>query len=436
MTAEIVIMNKAAVAMAADSAVTMGSGDGTKIYNTVNKLFALSRFQPVGIMIFGNAEFMGLPWETLIKTYRKRLGRSKFDRLQDYSVDFLSFIETAEHLFPPDLQERFVGGQVQSFFMQIRDEIDDAAKALIGAKGSITTAEVEALADTHVRQNAEWVNSFPPISDLPVDYAKNIRSSYRKVISQVKKRVFKDLPMSSSSSARLTRTAYSLFTRQVFPDDISGIVIAGFGESEVFPSFVCQSVEGIALNRLKAREEGGAAIDHQNGASMRAFAQGEMVHTFMEGIDPMLRLRVVDLISTTLGKYHETLANEVAPLATLPTSQRNQAVEQMTTIGDALMNELAEEMQMMSHREFVHPVIDAVAALPLDELATMAETLVNLTSFKRRVSLSLETVGGPIDVAVISKGDGFVWIERKHYFRPELNPQFFATHYGNEDDDD
>jgi len=26
----------------------------------------------------------------------------------------------------------------------------------------------------------------------------------------------------------------------------------------------------------------------------------------------------------------------------------------------------------------------------------------------------------------ITKGDGFVWLKRKHYFKPELNPQFFA----------
>ena len=59
----------------------------------------------------------------------------------------------------------------------------------------------------------------------------------------------------------------------------------------------------------------------------------------------------------------------------------------------------------------------------------MAEALVNLTSVKRKMSLELETVGGPVDVAVISKGDGFVWISRKHYFRPELNPHFIQNYY-------
>ncbi|MEA1869822.1 MAG: hypothetical protein U9N09_06735 [Euryarchaeota archaeon] len=43
--------------------------------------------------------------------------------------------------------------------------------------------------------------------------------------------------------------------------------------------------------------------------------------------------------------------------------------------------------------------------------------------------MDAETVAGPIDVAVISKGDGFIWIKRKHYFERELNPQFFANYY-------
>ncbi len=74
-------------------------------------------------------------------------------------------------------------------------------------------------------------------------------------------------------------------------------------------------------------------------------------------------------------------------------------------------------------------IIKAVEALPKDELAAMAESLVNLTILKRKISLSTETVGGPIDVAVITKGDGLVWIKRKHYFHRDLNAQFFANYY-------
>ena len=37
---------------------------------------------------------------------------------------------------------------------------------------------------------------------------------------------------------------------------------------------------------------------------------------------------------------------------------------------------------------------------------------------------SIESVGGPVDVAIISKGDGLVWINRKHYFEMEKNPHY------------
>lgn len=76
----------------------------------------------------------------------------------------------------------------------------------------------------------------------------------------------------------------------------------------------------------------------------------------------------------------------------------------------------------------VHPILAAMSVLPKDELALMAESLVNLTSFKRRITFDAETVGGPIDVAVISKGDGFIWIKRKHYFEAEKNPHFLRNY--------
>jgi len=52
MTAEIAIMNRIGVAIAADRAVTLGGGEG-KIYTSSDKLFQLSTVAPVGIMIYG-----------------------------------------------------------------------------------------------------------------------------------------------------------------------------------------------------------------------------------------------------------------------------------------------------------------------------------------------------------------------------------------------
>ncbi len=65
--------------------------------------------------------------------------------------------------------------------------------------------------------------------------------------------------------------------------------------------------------------------------------------------------------------------------------------------------------------------------MPREELALLAEALINLTALRRRASRDAETVGGPTDVAVITKGDGFIWIKRKHYFDAKCNPTFVAN---------
>ena len=61
MTAVVGILNKQAIAVAADSAVTISGSNGRKIFNHANKIFRLSYGQPVGIMIYNSADFMQTP---------------------------------------------------------------------------------------------------------------------------------------------------------------------------------------------------------------------------------------------------------------------------------------------------------------------------------------------------------------------------------------
>ena len=71
MTTEIAIMNRSALVLAADSAATIiftdPQSNGHRMYNSANKLFALSKYHPVGIMSYGNASLMEIPWEMIIK---------------------------------------------------------------------------------------------------------------------------------------------------------------------------------------------------------------------------------------------------------------------------------------------------------------------------------------------------------------------------------
>jgi ATP-dependent protease HslVU (ClpYQ) peptidase subunit len=78
MTAIVGFMNKRGIAMAADSAVTLGNTH--KVMNSGNKIFTLSKYAPVGIATYGNESFMETPWELVIKMYRKQLGERSLVR--------------------------------------------------------------------------------------------------------------------------------------------------------------------------------------------------------------------------------------------------------------------------------------------------------------------------------------------------------------------
>jgi hypothetical protein len=112
MTAEVAIMNKEAIALAADSAVTFQEETGQKIFTSASKIFTLSKFQPVGVMIYGNADFMGVPWETIIKVYRSNLGQKNLKTVGEYAQDFLSFLVKKKHFFSDDAQNKYVESSI------------------------------------------------------------------------------------------------------------------------------------------------------------------------------------------------------------------------------------------------------------------------------------------------------------------------------------
>lgn len=121
MTSIVGVLNKRAVAIAADSAVTMGNTH--KVINSANKIFTLSKYHPVAIMTYSNAAFMGVPWEIIIKEYRKQLKETSFLYLKDYINDFVKFLHN-HHFFTDDqTQKEFLVVILDSFLNICQSEI-------------------------------------------------------------------------------------------------------------------------------------------------------------------------------------------------------------------------------------------------------------------------------------------------------------------------
>lgn len=61
-------------------------------------------------------------------------------------------------------------------------------------------------------------------------------------------------------------------------------------------------------------------------------------------------------------------------------------------------------------------------AMPLQDAIDLAVFLVDVAIRASQFAPGAQVVGGPIEVAVISKHESFKWVQRKHYYNAELNP--------------
>lgn len=428
MTAEVAIMNKRGIALAADSAVTVGTINGQKIYNSANKLFALSKYQPVGIMIYGNAEFMGIPWETIIKQYRKKLKEDHFPNLVDYGNDFIKFIETEELIQSNMNEAEYIEECIFVYFQKIAKDIYKAIQKNIAQNGKISSDETKCiLKDIIDKHYVKWSN-YKLLSTFPDDYVGTFILNHKELIKKSIDMVFKKLPLNKGLINKLNKISAYLFCKDCFRNSKSGIVIAGFGSNELFPSIISFDIECLIDKKLKyiINKEATQRISENNQGLIIPFAQSEMVCTFMEGIDPSLDSLSDNYIRKIFEEYPKMILDRIQLKDGPKKLELQKKLDQASNDFYKDYKEIIGEYKSQNH---IIPVLKAVTILPKDELAAMAESLVNLTSFKRKVTLDAETVGGPIDVAVISKGDGFIWIKRKHYFKPELNRLFIGNYF-------
>lgn len=170
MTAEIAIMNKEAIALASDSAVTMIGESDQKIFTSANKLFALSKYHHIGIMVYGSAIFMGVPWETIIKIYRNSLGKKKFDTLKEYASNFIEFLDNGNPLFPNSVQEEYLRGSIYAYFKFIKDEIAEKVHSEISERDEITHEAIEKIISEIIKEHCENWEKTDNIPSIPKSY--------------------------------------------------------------------------------------------------------------------------------------------------------------------------------------------------------------------------------------------------------------------------
>jgi hypothetical protein len=91
---------------------------------------------------------------------------------------------------------------------------------------------------------------------------------------------------------------------------------------------------------------------------------------------------------------------------------------------------LAKEMNLQPDvvRDAVKKVAASVeplflpSSMPIQDVIDFAHFLVDMSAKYSRYTPGYQTIGGPIDIAAVTKHEGFKWVRRKHYYDAPLNP--------------
>lgn len=410
MSVGVCIINRNGIALAADSA---GTYTGNKMfYNSINKIFSLSRKSVYGAITYGTTSIYNVSIDQVLKEFRTYLDSK--DPISDFFEIlplFESFINQNNSYYKYDSAET---NHCNGLIKELVDEWGNRIKAV--ASGENAEIEIVAILD----ELKTSINNSLKVDNYDISsYIKTAYSDYFNTLIGIVVPELNGFPTQKNNFWDCICNYFNLSLINESNNSM-GLFFAGYGQSDAFPKFVHIKLYRVVGGRIKYRlveryEES------NNHAQIVPLAQPDIILTFCKGISN----RFINYIPQKV----ESIIN--SKIDTLPDTFTDDQKNVLKSVLGSSKNEIASAIDATIQKDNVNPILDSVQLIPLPEMAFLAESLVNITSLKRTFAIdgNQQTVGGPTDVAVMSKGDGFVWIKRKHYFDKQDNPNYLIKLY-------
>jgi hypothetical protein len=428
MTAEIAIVNRSAITLAADSAMTLSVRGAQKIYTGADKIFELSEKNPIGLMIFNNLEFMGVPLDVAIKHFRGSPDCLSFDALRDVADAFFNYL-TRQWNPTDDMQRSHARKILQPVYRRVRQRFNQQINQILTSRPA--RSAVNPFPQT-ITESVQYVideyEHLPPSECFVGTSENDLLPFYQQTLDDLIQQSFPGAPFDLQQTALFERVGVLALHRDKFSVGLSGMVFAGFGSQDLFPALLSYHIDGIIGGKLKKK----AIDDEKTGqdtiaAKIIPFAQRDIVDRFLVGIDPDLEGEVLKYVKSARDRTENNIFDG---LPRLTQKNKQKILDNLSKSLGVAVSDFESVWLKTAKEKYQQQTEDMVLFMAKQELAQLAEALVNITSIKRKFSAEEETVAGPIDVAVISRSDGFVWVKRKHYFPSDLNPRYFVRKFG------
>ena len=251
LTAEVAILNREAVVIAADSAVTLGSPVG-KVYNSANKLFALSRVEPVAVMVYGGGSFEGIPWETVVKEHRRQLSLRPLETIEDYAEEFIKYLPCLVRHVPVEFQHERLRARARWELEKLHEGIHPAKGDGPSDDEESTVENLLGRVDSRISELETLYLEGGPCESVAMQELNTAIDDWDGMV----RKCLGSLPVTDEVTER-TRlmVCTSLRVASGLPG-WSGIVIAGFGTAQLFPALSHYLVDGVIAGQVRARRRG------------------------------------------------------------------------------------------------------------------------------------------------------------------------------------
>ena len=410
MTAEVAILTKTVVAVAADSAVTVGE---TKVHRSTTKIFSLGR--DIAAMIYGYSELGGMPWELLLKMFRQEHGDDGFLTVEACYRRLREFFDDSRFKLERGALESLIRFSIEIIEF-VKDRVEDIAAEDRSAESIIATIEREAKEYRELEGSIDFDG--PDLDKFSKDATDIIEPVVDQVFSDI------DLTVPRETIPEFAKLVHTALNSSYLSDYETGLVVFGFGSQELFPQLFEVRFDSTPFGVIRSRFRRKTDII-ADGPGIFPLAEREVMDTVIQGISTHLQEVAVETASVIANEVAERIIED-----NLPSDEHVVAKELAKRLIAERIKDYDEALDDYIGGTYVWEMVDTIENMPKEDIAVLAEALVEITALRIKTSGDIESVSGPVDVCVITKGDGLIWIKRKHYFDLAKNLQYLHRRYG------
>jgi len=408
MSSGVVLLNKTGVAVAADSAVTIGRRSA--IFNSAQKIFEVGT-APILIANYGQGDFFNVPIDVIFKQFSLYVKQHTLrkDYLIDYAKEFWRFLEEKQQFFMFEKNEfSFYTTYVKKIINELLNSIDFSInfnELLIKIQNRAIDLQKESIELPYEKNESNF--SF---LEALKKHTSILSVAYKNYFENRFERDFEKNPIDDSDKKvlKIVQSLAENFTqyRYYFDDMAVGICFTGFGEKELYPSSFHYVLLGVVQGRSIICKKSETKINDDYTRALVKLAQTDVITTIIDGIHPDIKKTIFDSVIDYSNAFFQK---------TLPSIAKKEF--NLDKFKDSFVQEVIEKIDEdfvdLTH-DIWYKFYSSISVLPIQDLAALAESFISLQSMKRKYEMDSSlnsTVGGPIDVAIITKSEGIKWIK-------------------------